>query len=143
MEAAANFYDEKTGDDLIHVVKETPISFLTSYNVPKTSPFISTLNNLLIAVKEFGFFEKTNLNILNYLNLKRIQRFKKALKIRYDNRRITLVHLGNVFKFFLSLIFISFITFLMELVVHWWKFKKSSVQKANLRKNLKSKLFLR
>jgi hypothetical protein len=118
MEAAGNFYDKHTGEDVIHIVKESPISFHISYVVPKTSPFISVLNKALINAREIGFFVRADRNIESYLKLKRINRFKNIRMFHERHQKISIFHLNEVFKFFLGCVLVCFVAFLAEIVVH-------------------------
>lgn len=116
MEAAAYFFDENTGEDTIHVIKEIPISFIVSYVVPKTSPFISKLNRALIYATEFGIYERTRKKMNDYLQLVRIRRFKVLSSTTAENQKIKLHHLEHVFFFFWICISICCFTFLIEKV---------------------------
>lgn len=128
MEAAAKFYDPKTGEDIIHVIKESPISFLTSYVVPKTSPFVSKLNKLIIYSRECGIFERTSQNLKNYLQMRRVKRFIDfSSSGRVEEKKITLVHMKNVFLYYLVCVSVCCVAFLYEVLYaklkHQWSFE--------------------
>ena len=118
IENSLNFYDKMTGDDLIHIVKESPISFYATYNVPKSSPFIQKLNLAIVYAREFGIIECANSKMLHLLEMKRFERFKKIMKARKEEQPISVDHLKNVLKFFLICCCICCCTFLTEIFVH-------------------------
>lgn len=118
IEKSLNFYDKSTGDDLIHIIQESPISFFASYNVPKSSPFIAKLNLAIIYAREFGIVVRANSNMLHLLEMKRFERFKKIMKARKEEQPITVDHLRNVVKFFFFCVAICCCTFLTEIFVH-------------------------
>lgn len=128
MEAAAKIYDETTGDDIIHVIKESPISFLTSYIVPKTSPFIFKLNKALIYAREFGILERSNKKIEAFLQLQRVSRFKRITANRLKEPKIEIHHMKNVFLFYLTCILVCFLVFSIEMICGAIEKRKNKVK---------------
>jgi hypothetical protein len=118
MEASLDTYDESTGEDSLHIVKEAPISFFTSYNVPKTSPFIQKLNLAIIYAIEFGIVKSANVEMMNLLEMKRIARYNKIMKVKKEDQKITVDHLRNVFTFYFYCVVACCCTFLTEIFIH-------------------------
>lgn len=133
MEAAAKFFDPNTGEDTIHVIKESPISFIFSYVVPKTSPFIAQLNRALNYAREFGIYERTRKKMDDYLQLVRIRRFKVLSSHAPENQKIKLHHLEHVFFFYLICLSICCFTFLIEITAGRLYRRKCKVEKLRTR----------
>jgi hypothetical protein len=116
MEATAKFHDPNTGEDILNVIKEVPISFLTSYIVPKTSPFIPKLNKALVFARESGLFHLAVKNVKTYLQVKRVRRFTAIQASRSEDKKIKFHHLRDVFLFFLTCSSVSCGVFLIEIL---------------------------
>jgi hypothetical protein len=117
IEASLEAYDESTGEDLIHILKEAPISFFISYNVPKTSPFIQKLNLAIIYAIEFGIVKNAHVEMMDLLKMKRIARYNKIMKVKKEDQKITVDHLRNVFTFYFYCVVACCCTFLTEIFI--------------------------
>jgi hypothetical protein len=118
LEAISSYYNKFTGEDLIHVVNESPISFYISFIVPRSSPFLQQLNIAITRSREFGFIEHANLKVSTLVEMRRIDRYKKVIITYEKNQKIAIEHLVDVFKFFLLCIVICVSTFFAEILVH-------------------------
>ena len=79
LEIKSNFYNKSTVEELVRVVKESPISFFISYIVHRSSPFLQQLNIAVIRAREFGMIEHANLKVSTLMKMRRIDRYKKAI----------------------------------------------------------------
>lgn len=110
-------YDQTNGDDIFHIVNESPISFYLTYIVPKSSPFISTLNSALREAREMGFNSLATLKMNAHLELKRMKRYQKGFLSKKETQVITLAHFRNVFGFYAFCVFVCCVSFVIELLV--------------------------
>ncbi|CAO1425338.1 unnamed protein product, partial [Diamesa tonsa] len=97
--ARAKHYDHETGKDVIHMVDETPITFYSSFMVPKTSPFITVFNSAIYLIREAGFIEHSLKTNLYRIELQRLERYKKGLVINSKTKIIRLQHFSHLFYF--------------------------------------------
>lgn len=110
------FYDNQTGEDTIHLVEETPISFYTTFIVPKSSPFISAYNAVISQAHESGLINYLIKAAFYQAELKRIQRYRKGL---IKNKKIQVIRaqqLTDLLYFFLICIIFCFIVFTLEIL---------------------------
>lgn len=109
-------YDNATGDDILHVVNEPPISFFITYIVPKSSPFIHTLNFAISQAKEFGFVKLALAQFKDFLEVKRMKRMMNISKTFEGPSSITMANIKDVFIFYIVCISACFIVFLIEVL---------------------------
>lgn len=102
------------GESIYHIVNESPISYFLTYIVPKSSPFIVTLNQAILQAREFGFLNFVNMKIKNYLDLNRVKRYMKKSMKAQPSSAITMGNIRNVFIFYLACITICCLVFLAE-----------------------------
>ncbi|CAO1436671.1 unnamed protein product [Diamesa hyperborea] len=102
IQARAKYYDHETGEDTLHIVEETPITFYSTFIVPKKSPFIKIFNTAIHLIRESGILEKALENALYEAELLRIERFKKGLIKDRKLQIITLQHFKHMFMFWVA-----------------------------------------
>lgn len=109
-------YDHETGADLLHIVKESPIFFFLTYIVPKSSPFITILNQAIMNAHEHGFSDlvENKLDAIYYLI--RMKRYKEGVKAS-KAQVITLAHMRHLLYFYGLLVFVCCATFFLEIIV--------------------------
>ncbi|CAO1426657.1 unnamed protein product [Diamesa serratosioi] len=115
--ARAKYYDHITGKDVIHIVDETPITFYSSFIVPKTSPFITVFNSVIYLIREAGFIEHSLKTNIYRIELQRIERYKKGLINHSTTHIISLQHISNLFIFWFICISCCLIVFIGELIM--------------------------
>lgn len=96
LEMMNSVYDNETGEDIFHIVKESPISFYLTYIVPKSSPFISTLNRAVFESREFGFKTLALKKYNNFLQISKIKRYKNLV-----SKKTTKINIGNMMNIFI------------------------------------------
>lgn len=99
LEIMNRIYDNETGNDIFQTVKESPISFYLTYIVPKSSPFISTLNIAMLEAREYGFKTLALKKYNMFLEISKIKRYKRFLK-RTSAEAITIGNIRNIFIFY-------------------------------------------
>lgn len=110
-------FNNSTGEDLLHIVKESPISFYLTFIARKSSPLLRTFNQAILAAKEFGFGRYITKQIHASNELKRIKRMKVVnLKRVSCHQAITMGHIRNILLFYAFCIIISCLVFAMELL---------------------------
>lgn len=111
----ANFFNNETGRDLFHIVPDSPVTYHSSFIVPKKSPYTVKFNEGLLRSVEFGFVlfgwqQAKQSNDLNYIR-------RTKLGIIEGNReiKIKLEHLEMLFVLWGIMLLIAGITFLLEI----------------------------
>lgn len=69
--------------------------------------------------------EHANLKVSTLMEMRRIERYKKAIITHEKNQKITIEHLVDVFKFFLICVVLCVLTFFAEVMVY--KIKKIKI----------------
>lgn len=109
-------FNNATGESLYHIVNESPISFFTTYIVPKSSPFIVTLNRAILSAREFGFLSFVNMKIRSHLDISRMKRYMKKSLTFKSTSAITMGHMRHIFTFYLVCISICCFVFILEIL---------------------------
>lgn len=117
IELTSNLYDSNTGDDLYHIVRESPVSYILTYIVPKSSPFISEFKRAIIDASEFGFVRLVTLK--TNADIERKQAMRLIRKHGREAQVISLGHLENIFNFYKICIAVCCFTFIAEICRHW------------------------
>lgn len=118
IEARAKYYNHETGEDTLHIVEETPITFYSTFIVPKKSPFITVFNSAIHLIRESGFLEYAIGMALYDAELLRIERWKKGLIKDQKLQIITLQHIKHMFLFWVACLVFCTIVFLGEIIVY-------------------------
>lgn len=116
LEAIDSAYDHETGDDLLHIVNESPILFFLTYIVPRSSPFITILNQAILNAHEHGFSDlvENKLDAIYYLI--RMKRYKEGMKAS-KAQVITLGHMRHLLYFYATCVAFCCTTFFIEFIV--------------------------
>lgn len=116
LECIESAYDHETGADLLHIVNESPILFFLTYIVPKSSPFITILNQAIMNAHEHGFSAQVGnkLDVIYYLI--RMKRYKEGVKAS-KAQVITLGHMRHLLYFYGLLVFVCCTIFFLEIIV--------------------------
>lgn len=110
-------YDPRTGDEVFHIVPESPVSFYLSSSVPKTSPYIDIFNENLLRISEAGLIQKALIDENIEIYLIYIKRTRKR-HVSGELKPIRLENLKNVFKLYCLMISLTVIAFILEIVHH-------------------------
>jgi len=108
------FSDATTGDDIIHIVDETPISYYGTYIVPKSSPFIVSYNTVIQIAREAGLIDFALQSALYRLSLSRMNRQATSKR-----QVIKMKHAAHLFGFWFACIIIATIVFVYELLTFY------------------------
>lgn len=116
----ANNFNQKTGRDFFHVVPESPLSYICTYTVPKSSPYKKKMNEILLETIEFGFGQYGMIaakrdNLLNYTKRTRMG----SIDVKNDIR----ISIGNLTILFLVwgiLLTVALVVFIVELA--WFNY---------------------
>lgn len=123
-EARAKYYDLKTGEDTLHIVDESPITFYSTFIVPKKSPFITVFNSAIHLMRESGFLEHSIEIAVYEAELLRIERWKKGLIKDQKIHIITIQHIQHMFIFWASCLVVCGIVLFGEMIVNKFNEKK-------------------
>jgi hypothetical protein len=124
MSASFKFYDNKTGEDTIHLVEEIPITFLGTYIVPKSSPFISKFNKVIHISREAGIIQHAIESSLYRQSLKKIERYRKGLIKSKKLQVIRFEHVSDLMVFWGVCVVLCFIVFSLEVFLRRIKVRK-------------------
>jgi hypothetical protein len=116
MSAKIRFYDRETGEDTIHIVDETPISFYGTYIVPKSSPFISIFNKVIHIAHEAGLIRHAIKSSFYTQELQKIDRIKKRFIQHKKLQVIKIYHLRDVSLFWIICVILCLIVFVIEII---------------------------
>lgn len=116
LEAIDAEYDHETGDDLLHIVNESPVLFFLTYIVPKSSPFITILNQAIMNAHENGFSQLVEIKLDAIYYLIRMKRYKEGMKAS-KAQVITLAHMRHLLYFYTTCVAFSCTTFFIEIIV--------------------------
>jgi hypothetical protein len=111
----AGHHDPQTNGDIVHVVPESPISFLTAHTVRRDSPFLTVYNELILQALENGFkiYGERALELNNYLgHLRRYKQTKPPLEMQ----KITLQNVKLLFRLWMVAMLAASVVFAIELV---------------------------
>lgn len=121
----AIMFDEKTGKDWFHIVKERALYYQRSFMVPKTSPYRERMNECIFYAIEFGFYElghvEGNLLVLSGVYARTKSGFFKERTII-----ITFDHIWPIMGFLGLAYFLELFVFLLEIYFHrYFKCKRT------------------
>ena len=98
-------------------MEEAPITFYSTFIVPKKSPFIKVFNAALHLIRESGLLEHALEDALYEAELLRIERFKKGLIKDQKLQIITLQHIKHMFMFWVVCLVVCTIVLFGEIIV--------------------------
>lgn len=98
-------------------MEETPITFYSTFIVPKKSPFIKIFNTAIHLIRESGILKKALENAVYEAELLRIERFKKGLIKDKKLQIITLQHFKHMFMFWVACLVVCTIVLFGEIIV--------------------------
>lgn len=100
LEMMNEVFDNETGEDLFHVVDESPVSYYLTYIVPKSSPFIRVLNMAVFEAREFGFKTLAWKKYKNFLERSKVKRYRNLFLKKNSGEAITIGNMMNIFIFY-------------------------------------------
>lgn len=98
-------------------MEESPITFYSTFIVPKKSPFITVFNSAIHLIRESGFLEHSIKFALYEAEMLRIERWKKGLIKDQKLQIITVQHIKHVFIFWAACLLVCTIVLFGELIV--------------------------
>lgn len=110
------YFDNETGENLFETVPEVAFKFYIANVVPKHSPFIERLNNVIIKYTELGLGQFLISHAYNDNQNVMIRRIKNGKNPKAQQRRLTFMDLQSIFQFFLFSILISSAIFFFEII---------------------------
>ena len=99
-------------------MEETPITFYSTFIVPKKSPFITVFNSAIHLIRESGFLEHSIEIALYDAELLRIERWKKGLIKDQKLQIIKIQHIKYVFMFWAACLIVCTIVLFGEIIVN-------------------------
>ncbi|KAG5671678.1 hypothetical protein PVAND_001866 [Polypedilum vanderplanki] len=111
------FYDPSTGENLFENVPEIAYEFYISLMAPKGSPFIEKFNEILMRFVETGIIDHHTSKAKMDDDSIWIKRILKGETPKPADKAIKLNELELLFKIYLGLIAISFMIFLLEILI--------------------------
>lgn len=112
-----NFFDNKTGENFIEVVPESPFEFYSALIAPKASPFIETFNEIISFYMQSGLYQHNAKEAQNDNHKVWIYRVKNGFVPKEEKRPLSLTDLQGVFKVYLSFIAVSSFAFIIEVFI--------------------------
>ena len=137
----ADLVDNITGDPLLHVIPESPIAFYTSFLVPKTSPFIDRFNQIIQFIKQSGFNKYSEDQAKFNAKMYYIKRAKSHQYTASNTAtKISIFHLSSLFTVWAYSISVSFIVFLIEIIIYnLTSYNKQQLKQKKIVKNSSKK----
>lgn len=112
LEDRSNYYDDESGEYLVHVINECPCVYSLSYVVKEYSPYLKRINEILLKISEGGLFLKWY-NDMRYAIYKEEQ---KKIASRPLVSVLTLEHYSIIFLILLGAILCSTFVFIAEIL---------------------------
>lgn len=115
---ATNFWDNKTGDDLYHIVPEPAITFFSAMTATKGSPYQRKLNELILQCTESGVIQHGITSAQHSLKLTYLRKYLIGnFTPKPVDRPINMKNIDMVLLVFMIMLGISTIVFLGEVVI--------------------------
>lgn len=114
----AQYIDKNTGLSNLHVVRERIAVVPMTFHLPKWSPFISVMNEMMIRVLEMGFIQKGFDDANHIIWLERMRAYRNVDPNIEKVSPITVDDLSLTFGLYLSTIFVALVVFLFEIMFH-------------------------
>jgi hypothetical protein len=96
------------------LVEEIPITFLATYIVPKSSPFISKFNKVIHISREAGIIKHAIESSLYRQSLRKIERYRKGLIKNKKLQVIRFEHISDLMVFWGVCVVLCFVVFSLE-----------------------------
>lgn len=115
------FFDNETGENYIETVPGVVFEFYVAPMVPKSSPFLENLNDIILRYVEYGFHFHHLRKAFADNEMIWIQRIKNGKTPHGRSLAISFKDIVASFKFLLILLTICFFVFFVELVFNHFK----------------------
>lgn len=118
----AQYLDKQSNLNPIHLVNEPIFSIRTSIHLPKFSPFVPIMDEMLYRVLETGIRQKGFNDAKILINTQKIRRVKRmkaegVLDVQRP-KPITLENMSVTFLIYLELIVVALVTFIAEIIYY-------------------------
>nr|XP_029713221.1 uncharacterized protein LOC115257581 [Aedes albopictus] len=128
------FYDEQTGEDLVHVIPEVAYEFYSAMYVPSSSPFIEPFNRILEQFVENGLVEYGMDHMKFEARLSYINRLKVASFTASESQIATvdMRALKDIMFVAFGLLALSVVVFCIELAIEVISSKRAQAIALNI-----------
>lgn len=109
-----NFYDSKTGENLLEAVPESAFEFYIAMMAPKTSPFIDRFNQIINIYVQTGLYGYNTKRSYDDNEKVLIYRVKNGLTPKEKSQSLSLHDLQDAFKVYFSLLGCGCFAFILE-----------------------------
>lgn len=116
----ALFFDERTGKDIFHLVKEKLFKFHRSFMIPKNSPYTERFTQILNRLIESGFVDFEKFDVTKMIYLKYINRIKLGFCLEPGVVVIKMEHLDQLISFWIGFLLIATFVFILEIVFNYF-----------------------